>query len=70
MCLIKREPFRLYIIKYLFQTGTNSACGFGAWEPIWYQPTGQLLVARFSFIIAIPMPLFCFEDVREEFIIV
>jgi hypothetical protein len=25
MCVIKREPIRLYLIKYLFQTGTNSA---------------------------------------------
>jgi hypothetical protein len=24
MCVIKREPIRLYLIKYLFQTGTNS----------------------------------------------
>jgi hypothetical protein len=25
MCVIKREPSQLYLIKYLFQTGTNSA---------------------------------------------
>jgi hypothetical protein len=38
MLVIKREPIRLYLIKYLFQTGTNSACGFGARKPIRYQP--------------------------------
>jgi hypothetical protein len=30
MCVIKREAIRLYLIKYLFQSGINSACGFGA----------------------------------------
>ncbi|KAF0763745.1 Uncharacterized protein FWK35_00005214 [Aphis craccivora] len=38
MCVIKREPIRLNLIKYLFQTGTNSARGVGAREPIRYQP--------------------------------
>jgi hypothetical protein len=52
MCVIKREPIRLYLIKYHFQTGINSAIpnkipfsdgkqfgtGVEAREPIRYQP--------------------------------
>ncbi|KAF0752528.1 Uncharacterized protein FWK35_00037462 [Aphis craccivora] len=30
MCVIKREPIRLNLIKYLFQTGTNSAQGWSS----------------------------------------
>jgi len=34
MCVIKWEPIRLNLIKYLFQMVTNSARGIGARKPI------------------------------------
>jgi hypothetical protein len=36
--LLLHEPIRLYLIKYLFQTGINSARGVRDREPIRYQP--------------------------------